>query len=181
MCEAGRCCPLLLLLRQVGESAQILSGCRLHAPLHCVLRGTSSPRATPAGPSPRQATSEGPTFPQVTTEGGPASEDLSRQSFVVFVQPAWGAVLDSPLAPVQDEHSPSCVGGNSSGGCVVDGYSLGSSTLNSGAFQEEELQFGHASVPKLKCRWQPGMTFSEFAKATTRAYYGAGGLQPNRT
>jgi len=112
---------------QVGEAAEILSGGRLRAALHCVVR--------------------------------PRDRALSRQMFVLFCQPRWGAALRAGEAA------------GDTGASVRD-----EGTRDEGDALEERLM-RCAGVPPLRERWVEGQSFADFGKATTAAYFGAAGLQ----
>ncbi|KAI4349474.1 hypothetical protein L6164_010058 [Bauhinia variegata] len=95
-------------------------------------------------------------------------ESLSRETFVVFLQPAWNktfSISDYPQTNWMFEKQ-----------CLVT--------------SEKELQLGRDEckpsqeiqriVPPLSSRLKDGMTFAEFSKETTKQYYGGSGLQSNR-
>lgn len=87
-------------------------------------------------------------------------ENLSRETFVVFLQPAWTKTF------------------------TISDYPLANSTF-SGFTQsdDEEQQSGpeiQKIVPPLSSRLKDGMTFAEFSRETTKQYYGGSGLQSNR-
>ncbi|KAH7864243.1 hypothetical protein Vadar_027406 [Vaccinium darrowii] len=86
------------------------------------------------------------------------AEDLSRETFVVFLQPAWGKTFSLP-----DYHI------KSSEITCVDEHEHG-----------ELGQQLHKIVPPLSSRIKDGMTFAEFSRETTKQYYGGSGLQSNR-
>lgn len=84
-------------------------------------------------------------------------ENLSRETFVVFLQPAWNKVFsmsDYPMISLGDQSS------------------------------EEKKRIGEQDfqkiVPPLSSRLKDGMTFAEFSRETTKQYYGGSGLQSNR-
>ncbi|CAK9136182.1 unnamed protein product [Ilex paraguariensis] len=96
-------------------------------------------------------------------------ENLSRETFVVFLQPAWSKTLSLSDHPI--EHFPS-------------------SCQHSGVWTKEtesaEKELGktidiHKIVPSLSSRLKDEMTFAEFSRETTRQYYGPSGFQPNRS
>ncbi|KAG5063122.1 hypothetical protein JHK85_004305 [Glycine max] len=96
-------------------------------------------------------------------------ENLSRETFVVFLQPAWTKTFSISDYP----HANSSFNGQ----CLV-------------ATDEEQQQSGQDSdnlsqeinkiVPPLSSRLKEGMTFAEFSRETTKQYYGGSGLQSNR-
>ncbi|KAH6812446.1 2-oxoglutarate and oxygenase superfamily protein [Perilla frutescens var. frutescens] len=95
--------------------------------------------------------------------GRPAKmENLSRETFVVFLQPAWSRTFSLADYPVEVE--PSC--NEETGGARHE--------LNGLTRKILEI------VPPLSSRLRDGMTFAEFSKETTKQYYGGRGLQPNR-
>ncbi|GAB2298234.1 hypothetical protein Dimus_032305 [Dionaea muscipula] len=114
---------------QVGESADILSRGKLRATLHSVYR--------PLG----------------------LLENLSRETFVVFLQPAWNKVLDISSYDSSSDASRS--------------------TEQPQDTKEVTLEF-HKIVPPLSSRLRNGMTFAEFSRETTKQYYGGSGLQSKR-
>ncbi|XP_019426580.1 PREDICTED: uncharacterized protein LOC109335007 isoform X2 [Lupinus angustifolius] len=95
-------------------------------------------------------------------------ENLSRETFVVFLQPAWTKTFSMTDPP----HANSTFN---------DQCSLAS---------DDEQQLGHDNyklsceiqkiVPPLSSRLKDGMTFAEFSRETTKQYYGGSGLQSNR-
>ncbi|KAI7984661.1 hypothetical protein LOK49_LG15G00515 [Camellia lanceoleosa] len=90
-------------------------------------------------------------------------EDLSRETFVVFLQPAWNKTFSLADYPVRNFQS-NC-----------ENYTL--CTEETSGKLAEEL---HKIVPPLGSRLIDGMTFAEFSKETTKQYYGGSGLQSKR-
>ncbi|KAG7970490.1 hypothetical protein I3843_07G086700 [Carya illinoinensis] len=87
-------------------------------------------------------------------------ESLSRQAFVVFLQPAWNktfSIADYPVKEVSEEER------NLS---IKDQNQI-----------NQEIQ---KILPPLSSRLKDGMTFAEFSRETTKQYYGGSGLQSNR-
>ncbi|KAB2616135.1 hypothetical protein D8674_022723 [Pyrus ussuriensis x Pyrus communis] len=90
-------------------------------------------------------------------------ENLSRETFVVFLQPPWNKTFS------------------------VTDYSMDKSLEISSEVKQvddpeqsrltEELQ---KIVPPLALRLKDGMTFADFSRETTKQYYGGSGLQSNR-
>lgn len=78
--------------------------------------------------------------------------DLSRETFVVFLHPAWNKVFDITDYPMEQHEKKSQT--------AQDGI--------------------HKIIPPLSSRLKGGMTFAEFSRETTRRYYGGNGLQSNR-
>ncbi|KAG6403000.1 hypothetical protein SASPL_135215 [Salvia splendens] len=96
-------------------------------------------------------------------------ENLSRETFVIFLQPAWSKTFS--LANYPDEHLR--LGGQ--GTELRDEETCSARhELNGLARKIQEI------VPPLSSRLRDGMTFVEFAKETTKQYYGGKGLQANR-
>ncbi|XAR61172.1 hypothetical protein NMG60_11034801 [Bertholletia excelsa] len=92
----------------------------------------------------------------------PANEDLSRETFVVFLQPAWGktfSLSDYAVKSFQSDLEGTCIG-----------------KLERGKLAQEL----HQIVPPLSLRLKDGMTFAEFSRETTQQYYGGSGLQSRR-
>ncbi|KAJ8543146.1 hypothetical protein K7X08_005669 [Anisodus acutangulus] len=99
----------------------------------------------------------------------PKVENLSRETFVVFLQPAWSkqfSLLDYPLAllALSDQKYGVCTKG----------------TEKSRQVQEELSHEIQKIVPPLLSRLKDGMTFAEFSRGTTKQYYGGKGLQSNK-
>ncbi|XP_073157515.1 uncharacterized protein [Henckelia pumila] len=91
-------------------------------------------------------------------------DDLSRETFVVFLQPAWNKIFSLKEYPVGDQNLESdCEG---TGGADHE--------------PDELIQNISGMVPPLSSRLKDGMTFADFAKETTRKYYGGSGLQTSR-
>ncbi|CAL1383049.1 unnamed protein product [Linum trigynum] len=79
---------------------------------------------------------------------------LSRETFVVFLQPSWSKTFS------------------------LSGYN-GSQHSCSRPGSKDLKEHIHKMVPPLSSRLKDGMTFAEFARETTKRYYGGGGLQSN--
>ncbi|AES60841.1 putative isopenicillin N synthase [Medicago truncatula] len=101
-------------------------------------------------------------------------ENLCRETFVVFLQPAWTktfSISDYPL-----------------GKSTFDG--VDGQCLMVDEFDDEEQRSRQDNnklsleiqkiVPPLSSRLKDGMTFAEFSRETTKQYYGGSGLQSNR-
>ncbi|KAG5250564.1 2-oxoglutarate (2OG) and Fe(II)-dependent oxygenase superfamily [Salix suchowensis] len=82
----------------------------------------------------------------------PYFENLSRETFVVFLQPAWSKTSHSQIIMCNMA-------------CQLD--------------FNEAAQDIHKIVPPLSSRLKDGMTFAEFSRETTKQYYGGSGLQSN--
>ncbi|KAL5792870.1 hypothetical protein ACOSP7_001464 [Xanthoceras sorbifolium] len=95
-------------------------------------------------------------------------ENLSRETFVVFLQPAWSKTFS-----ISDYPSENC---NLTGQCsgVPDAE-------NHLAEQDSKLtEEIRKIIPPLSLRLKDGMTFAEFSRETTKQYYGGSGLQSNK-
>ena len=83
-------------------------------------------------------------------------DDVSRETFVVFLQPSWDMCLVSP-----NEYE-------------TNGKRLESAVL------EKEFSMIQCRVPPLESRWRNGCTFAEFSRETTKQYYGTNGAQAKK-
>ncbi|KAK7270287.1 hypothetical protein RIF29_23316 [Crotalaria pallida] len=99
-------------------------------------------------------------------------ENLSRETFVVFLQPAWTKTFS-----ISDYHQAESMFNGFNDQCLI-------------AASDDEQQLGHDDnnklsreiqriVPPLSSRLKDGMTFAEFSRETTKQYYGGSGLQSN--
>lgn len=98
-------------------------------------------------------------------------ENLSRETFVVFLHPAWTktfSISDYPHAnSMSNGFHDQCL-------MASDGeQQLGHDVVK----LSREIQ---KIVPPLSSRLKDGMTFAEFSRETTKQYYGGSGLQSNR-
>ncbi|CAJ2627819.1 2-oxoglutarate and Fe(II)-dependent oxygenase superfamily protein [Trifolium pratense] len=101
-------------------------------------------------------------------------ENLSRETFVVFLQPAWTKTFSISDYPLEKSAFDGV-----DGQCVLVEE-----------FDDEKQQSGQDDnklsleiqkiVPPLSSRLKDGMTFAEFSRETTKQYYGGNGLQSNR-
>ncbi|KAG6545791.1 hypothetical protein Mapa_012752 [Marchantia paleacea] len=135
----------------------------------------------------------------------PPQADVSRETFVVFLQPAWHRRLSplcgfSSLLNSQDEgalignldNSISCYYSRDPLLPKSQGNYYQKHQEISGHVDPEELKpqdYKHWSkqqsdllqaVPPLSSRWRDGCTFADFSKLTTRQYYGAHGRQSQK-
>ncbi|XP_052169930.1 uncharacterized protein LOC127786516 isoform X2 [Diospyros lotus] len=96
-------------------------------------------------------------------------EDLSRETFVVFLQPAWTKILSlSDYSIERFQANSQCSTIQNGDTCI-------------GEHDHDRLgQELHKIVPPLSLRLKDGMTFAEFSKETTKQYYGGNGLQSKR-
>lgn len=91
-------------------------------------------------------------------------EELSRETFVVFLQPAWNKVFSLSDYPMKHiSFGDQCLSNESSD--------------ENKSIAEQEFQ---KIVPPLSSRLKDGMAFAEFSRETTKQYYGGSGLQSNR-
>ncbi|XP_058106116.1 uncharacterized protein LOC131249384 [Magnolia sinica] len=112
-------------------------------------------------------------------------EELSRETFVVFLQPAWdktlsiseypmtsaitgyeNLTLDGKVSRVNDEETE----------LDSDVVSTHLADRESHKIVQEILNI----VPPLFSRLKDGMTFAEFSRETTKQYYGGNGIQSKR-
>ncbi|PRQ26039.1 putative isopenicillin N synthase [Rosa chinensis] len=93
----------------------------------------------------------------------PKFENLSRETFVLFLQPAWNKTFSTEDYPMNQISGTSFE--------VKRDDELERSRLT------EEIQ---KIVPPLAMRLKNGMTFADFSRETTKQYYGGTGLQSNR-
>ncbi|XP_023637970.1 uncharacterized protein LOC17886209 isoform X2 [Capsella rubella] len=89
-------------------------------------------------------------------------EHISRETFVVFLQPKWSQTFS--VSEYTMEHLRS--------------YSLQSQLPDTDEVPNPEIQ---RIVPPLSSRLRDGMTFAEFSRETTKQYYGGSGLQSNNS
>ncbi|KAK9945250.1 hypothetical protein M0R45_010775 [Rubus argutus] len=90
-------------------------------------------------------------------------ENLSRETFVLFLQPAWSKTFSTEDYPMNQ------ISGISNETKHDDESERSKLT--------EEIQ---NIVPPLAMRLKNGMTFADFSRETTKQYYGGTGLQSNR-
>uniref|UniRef100_A0A7N0TUC8 Isopenicillin N synthase-like Fe(2+) 2OG dioxygenase domain-containing protein n=2 Tax=Kalanchoe fedtschenkoi TaxID=63787 RepID=A0A7N0TUC8_KALFE len=93
-------------------------------------------------------------------------ENLSRETFVVFLQPAWNKIfnLQNHSAQRWTDSDARETGDNRPG--------MRSQCKLVGDIQNR--------IPPLFSRLKDGMTFAEFSRETTKQYYGGSGLQSNK-
>ncbi|CAL5039849.1 unnamed protein product [Urochloa decumbens] len=90
--------------------------------------------------------------------------DISRETFVVFLQPSWDKTLScSSYCLDTEEQSSHNIETSTAGSCDED------------VRMQEILE----KIPPLSSRLREGMTFAEFSQQTTKQYYGGGGIQQN--
>lgn len=100
-------------------------------------------------------------------------ENLCRETFVVFLQPAWTKTFSISDYPLRKS--------------TFDG--VGQFLVASEFDNDDKQRSGHDNnrlsleiqkiVPPLSSRLKDGMTFAEFSRETTKQYYGGSGLQSN--
>ncbi|XP_030545875.2 uncharacterized protein LOC115751998 [Rhodamnia argentea] len=95
----------------------------------------------------------------------PKVDNVSRETFVVFLQPAWSKTLSLSDYPMDQLSYPEV---------ATDNICL---TEQKRTQLIDEIQ---KTVPPLFLRLKDGMTFAEFSRETTKQYYGGSGLQSNR-
>nr|KJB46944.1 hypothetical protein B456_008G002600 [Gossypium raimondii] len=95
-------------------------------------------------------------------------ENLSRETFVVFLQPAWSKTFSISDYPME-HYNPSV-------------HHLEQAEDHYFADQDQNAltQEIQKIVPPLSARLKDGMTFAEFSRETTKQYYGGSGLQSNK-
>ncbi|KAF6134759.1 hypothetical protein GIB67_002160 [Kingdonia uniflora] len=109
----------------------------------------------------------------------PAKQDnLSRETFVVFLQPAW----DKTFSISQHLKEKLISNEQCSRACDEIGVSTSDAIslhLNKKVMLSliEEI---NGIVPPLSSRLKDGMTFAEFSRETTKQYYGGNGMQSKR-
>ncbi|KAK4749156.1 hypothetical protein SAY87_026605 [Trapa incisa] len=98
----------------------------------------------------------------------PRCKDMSRETFVLFLQPAWTKTFTFSGYPV-DQLVFDCGDSKSSeDDCPLNKH-------------DRRLANGILKlVPPLMSRLKDGMSFAEFSRETTKQYYGGRGLQANR-
>ena len=157
---------------QLGEAAQILSGGRLAATPHCVMRPRSQAMCSIAYGSddhsrPIDAADDKGTVNPAPAGGaagarGVCLSTLDRSTCVVFLQPHW----EEGMTPALSAPDTTNADVNDADGGDVQRV-LAASAASSAALE--------GLVPPLSRRWTPGASFAQFSKAVTQAYYGGGG------
>lgn len=95
--------------------------------------------------------------------------DISRETFVVFLQPSWDKTLAYSGGSLNAEDEFICSKDTSTG-------SEGSAEpCDEDVFMQEILK----KIPPLSSRLKEGLTFAEFSRQTTKQYYGGSGIQKN--
>ncbi|KAJ0981658.1 hypothetical protein J5N97_009913 [Dioscorea zingiberensis] len=106
-------------------------------------------------------------------------DNLSRETFVVFLQPAWNKVLSLPECLLHANHERVLSGKRMPKSCKEDNI-LSSAAIVSDESPHQSLQEIWRTIPPLSSRLRDGMTFAEFSRETTKQYYGASGTQSQR-
>ncbi|KAF8006453.1 hypothetical protein BT93_K0676 [Corymbia citriodora subsp. variegata] len=96
----------------------------------------------------------------------PKVDNVSRETFVVFLQPAWSKTFS--LSDCLMDRLPSYPEVATDNTCLAE---------QNRTKLIDEIQ---KTVPPLLSRLKDGMTFAEFSQETTKQYYGGSGLQSNR-
>ncbi|CAL4900555.1 unnamed protein product [Urochloa decumbens] len=95
--------------------------------------------------------------------------DISRETFVVFLQPSWDKTLSCSGYCLDTEEQSS--------------HNIETSIISNGAAgscdEDVRMQEILEKIPPLSSRLREGMTFAEFSRQTTKQYYGGGGIQQN--
>ncbi|PUZ39725.1 hypothetical protein GQ55_9G359400 [Panicum hallii var. hallii] len=95
--------------------------------------------------------------------------DISRETFVVFLQPSWDKTLNYPGYCLDTEEQSRH---NNETSIISNG--------SAGSYDEDVcMQDIMEKIPPLSSRLREGMTFAEFSRQTTKQYYGGGGIQQN--
>ncbi|KAL6008080.1 hypothetical protein ACLOJK_033586 [Asimina triloba] len=108
-------------------------------------------------------------------------EELSRETFVVFLQPAWDKILsisEYPITGCKNSTSDDKVSQIDNEKTEMDS-DVRSTYLNNNESHKIVHEILNV-VPPLSSRLKSGMTFAEFSRATTKQYYGGSGLQSKR-
>ncbi|KAF0929265.1 hypothetical protein E2562_019587 [Oryza meyeriana var. granulata] len=96
------------------------------------------------------------------------STNISRETFVVFLQPSWDKILP---------YSGHCFAGDDEPSDGDDSAFSDGSIMSSS--EHTLVQDILKKIPHLSSRLKEGMTFVEFSQQTTKQYYGSGGIQQN--
>ncbi|GAA0157466.1 oxidoreductase [Lithospermum erythrorhizon] len=96
-------------------------------------------------------------------------ENLSRETFVVFLQPSWSKFLSLSDYPIERLTFTESI--------CEESIENSSNTRNESA--QSPLRICNI-IPPLSSRLKDGMTFAQFSKETTKQYYGTNGLQSKR-
>ncbi|KAM0877748.1 hypothetical protein ACQ4PT_035307 [Festuca glaucescens] len=95
--------------------------------------------------------------------------NISRETFVVFLQPSWDKTLPCSGYPSADEDDSS---DHLESASRSDGPA---GSCSKHILMQDILK----KIPPLSSRLKEGMTFAEFSRQTTKQYYGGGGIQQN--
>ncbi|KAK1297136.1 hypothetical protein QJS10_CPB15g01858 [Acorus calamus] len=101
-------------------------------------------------------------------------ENVSRDTFVLFLQPAWNktfSISDYPPTASTESSEKSISTEEMSEAISTDSVDKESHRLG------QEI---HRMIPPLFSRLKDGMTFAEFSRETTKQYYGGSGTQSVR-
>uniref|UniRef100_A0A0D9XIJ2 Isopenicillin N synthase-like Fe(2+) 2OG dioxygenase domain-containing protein n=1 Tax=Leersia perrieri TaxID=77586 RepID=A0A0D9XIJ2_9ORYZ len=97
------------------------------------------------------------------------STNISRETFVVFLQPSWDKTLP---------YSGHCLAGDDDEQSDGDDLAFSDGSVISSS-EHLLVQDILKRIPPLSSRLKEGMTFAEFSRQTTKQYYGGGGIQQN--
>ncbi|XP_042422682.1 uncharacterized protein LOC122010270 isoform X1 [Zingiber officinale] len=108
-------------------------------------------------------------------------QNLSRETFVVFLQPAWDKVLSSSEFPCLDETSNQVerLARNVSS-VPKEENAPTRPTISDSEDAPELMQEILEKIPPLSIRYKKEMTFAEFSRETTKQYYSSSGTQSTR-
>ncbi|KZV22530.1 hypothetical protein F511_09052 [Dorcoceras hygrometricum] len=96
-------------------------------------------------------------------------DNVSRETFAMFLQPAWNKTFSLKEYPIEHLNR---------GDQNVESECEG--TRDAENESDEMIRNISRMVPPLSSRLKDGMTFADFAKETTRKYYGGSGSQSSR-
>lgn len=92
-----------------------------------------------------------------------SSADISRETFVVFLQPSWDKTLSYSCFSLDTDEEQSSHNNETS---ITSNRSTGS--CDEDVCMQEIME----KIPPLSSRLREGMTFAEFSRQTTKQYYG---------
>ncbi|CAD5173346.1 unnamed protein product [Musa acuminata subsp. malaccensis] len=107
-------------------------------------------------------------------------DNLSRQTFVVFLQPAWSKILSYSGYPEEtSNHDKLVLRTEMTTSSKKEDAFLRYSTSDS-KDSHQLMQEILRKIPPLSIRFRDGMTFAEFSHETTKQYYSSSGTQSMR-
>ncbi|XP_017701668.2 uncharacterized protein LOC108510662 [Phoenix dactylifera] len=107
-------------------------------------------------------------------------ENLSRETFVVFLQPSWDKTLSYPAYLSESKRSRKLLSNKETSGSCNNGSGLPSTVVAGTQEPLELMQEILRKIPPLSSRLRDGMTFAEFSRETTKQYYSGSGTQSMR-